>query len=657
MKKTIKHILLLVSLVIFLGSCTSNSTDITNILSPYLIPNQKNTKLLRVSSQDSLGNTSVNIHSGEPTIIANISGPALITHIWIDPGQQDPSVLRQMMIRMYWDKETIPSVEVPFSDFFGCGFGYKEYNSIYLGMSGGSFYCLFPLPFEETARIELYNESGKSINNVSYQIDYQRIETFLSREVGYFHAYWRRDVRTDYDSDFLILKTRGRGHVVGVNLNIQSYNGKFDYLSGVEKVFVDGEKRPSITGTGTSDFFMGGNGFQHGIYQTPVSGLIYKDDSLGRISAYRYMIQDAIPFKKSIVFSIEHGRGNQDITDYSSTVYWYESEPHQAMPPVPKAAQRIPLRTVTAGHLFEAENLNIQLGKLKAHVEDMSEMGPEWSGSKEYIIETQDKSEFTVTFDKLEEVSYDVEIYYTRGPQFGNVGVYNGSEKVGEIKGYSPSKVPGGKITLKNIKNPEYSIVLRFNVQGKDSLSEGFMVGLDGINLNPNREYIPEWKTLGPFQITAKNTRHQKINIDNVFPPEKDINDKDIDLSMKHLIRQVVKPGADGYVSLDKLIRPNEPVMNYVMTNVWSPVAKIVSFYIGSDDAIKVFLNGKQVYRYVGIRFARPDQSQIFLRLQPGWNTLMLKVGNQTGNSGFYARILDRDRTLKYSTVQKLQKE
>ncbi|MGE5424880.1 MAG: DUF2961 domain-containing protein, partial [Syntrophothermus sp.] len=137
--KTIYNKLLLILLAGIFFGCTSNSTDITNILSPYLIPNEKNTKLLRVSSQDSLGNTSINIPAGTTKTIAAITGPALITRIWFDIGDQDPAMLRQMLIRMYWDKESSPSVEVPFSDFFGCGFGYKEFTSIYLNMAGGSY--------------------------------------------------------------------------------------------------------------------------------------------------------------------------------------------------------------------------------------------------------------------------------------------------------------------------------------------------------------------------------------------------------------------------------------------------------------------------------------------------------------------------------------
>ena len=97
-------------------------------------------------------------------------------------------------------------------------------------------------------------------------------------------------------------------------------------------IWVDGEVKPSIVGTGTEDYFSSGWYFNKGALQAPYHGLILKDDSLGRIAAYRLHVMDPIPFKKSIKFTIEHGQGNTEIADYSSTVYWYQLEPHKPFP-------------------------------------------------------------------------------------------------------------------------------------------------------------------------------------------------------------------------------------------------------------------------------------------------------------------------------------
>ena len=67
------------------------------------------------------------IPSGETVTLAEIDGPGIIQHIWITVDNKtsdaDCFVLRDLVLRMYWDGEETPSVESPLGDFFCCGFG------------------------------------------------------------------------------------------------------------------------------------------------------------------------------------------------------------------------------------------------------------------------------------------------------------------------------------------------------------------------------------------------------------------------------------------------------------------------------------------------------------------------------------------------------
>ncbi len=47
-------------------------------------------------------------------------------------------------------------------------------------------------------------------------------------------------------------------------------------------------------------------------------------------------------FRESILVSIEHGHGNNLTNDYSSTAYWYQTEPHMTFPALLPAAERLP---------------------------------------------------------------------------------------------------------------------------------------------------------------------------------------------------------------------------------------------------------------------------------------------------------------------------
>ncbi|MCK4578595.1 MAG: DUF2961 domain-containing protein, partial [Candidatus Marinimicrobia bacterium] len=279
-------------------------TNLDRVIGPSSLPHLKPSKLIQISSFDSTGanNDRINIHTGKTATIMDVKGPGVITRIWITIDSRDPHFLRRILLRMYWDGEVNPSVEVPVGDFFGTGFEYRHYASPYLGMTSGGYVCYFPMPFNKSARIEVVNETGQEVYAFYYHINYHKLEKKLAKDVAYFHAQWRRDPRTSSDENYVVLEAEGTGHLVGMNMSAQPYNKSMVYLEGDEMIYVDGEKFPSIYGTGTEDYFSSGWYFRTGEYAAPYHGLLLKDDATGRIAAYRYHINDAIPFKKSLLF-------------------------------------------------------------------------------------------------------------------------------------------------------------------------------------------------------------------------------------------------------------------------------------------------------------------------------------------------------------------
>lgn len=585
----------------------------------------------------------------------NVEGPGMIVRIWFAIDSRDPYFLRRLVMRIYWDNESRPSVEVPIGDFFGCGFKYKHYISQFIGMTSGGYICYFPMPFERSARIEITNETRHMLDGFLYQVEYQKFEGALASDVAYFHAQWNRSIRTNYDSNFSILNAEGKGHLVGVNLNMQSYDGKLGFLEGDEMIYVDGEKRPSIHGTGTEDYFSAGWHFDQGEFAGPYHGLIYKNDSLGQIAAYRFCILDPIPFKKNIKVTIEHGHGNQDIADYSSTAYWYQMEPHKPFPRFPIAGQRIPLRIVKPARMYEAEKLKFRLEGLKSQVMDMSDYGPEWGENRQILIEAHNKSSFGLDINGLKEFMYDMDLFYSKGPEYGNADIYVNNIKAGRILGYSPNTLPSGRIALLGLRNKTGSVEIRFVVTGKDTLSKGYSIGLDGISMVPERFYIPEWNLLGPFPNPRKAGLTRR-GLDSVYLPEKIVDlQKDYQGAVRYALRwHCEKTPQNGCFSLIDLINPHELVVAYAVTFIYSPDSRKAVLFFGSDDGSKVFFNGEEVYRFLGERLAEPDQAEIGLTMKPGWNTLLLKIENNFGAYSFYARLLDPSNELVVSANKKL---
>lgn len=351
-------------------------------------------KSRRISSYDRSGGNHdwVDIKAGEVKTVADISCCGIIRHIWCttwvgtSDWKEEKHYLRKLVLRMYWDDEQEPSVEVPLGDFFGIGHGMrKNFASGPLSMSpedGRGFNCYFPMPFEKRARITIENNCENHANFYFY-IDYEEYES-LNGDFGYFHAQWRREnntlgwapkepgildrekanlpgepswlpaawlrKNTDGIDNYVILEAEGRGKYVGCNLNIDVFERQANdwYGEGDDMIFIDGEPwPPSLHGTGTEDYFNTAfcptqeySSLWHGI--TVYSGGKAGFNWGGKNSLYRFHVNDPIHFEKSIRVTIEHGHANKLSNDYSSTAYWYQTEPHKTFPPLLPVHERLP---------------------------------------------------------------------------------------------------------------------------------------------------------------------------------------------------------------------------------------------------------------------------------------------------------------------------
>jgi hypothetical protein len=628
-------------------------SELENCISLGRLPYLKAGKMIQVASFDSTGgnNDRINIHAGKTATIAELKGPGVITRIWLTIDSRDPYFLRRILLRFYWDGEENPSVEVPVGDFFGTGFGYKHYIAQFIGMTSGGYYCYFPMPFNKSARIEVVNETGQEIYAFYYHINYYKLENPLEDDVAYFHAQWNRDIRTDYNGNYTILEAEGEGHFVGVNMSMQPYGRSLWYLEGDEMIYVDGEKFPSIYGTGTEDYFTSGWYFKNGEFSAPFHGLIIKDEETGRIAAYRHHIRDAIPFKKSIKVTIEHGHGNAEIVDFSSLAYWYQKEPHKKFKPIKEAGLRIPLRVVIPNGAIEAEDLQLESQKVIGEPESMAAFGAEWSGLTHLKVRSPEKgATFTLTIPSLTEIGYTIDAYFTKGPEYGKVDIYCAGKKVGEYDGYNEEIFPGGKVRLENLDVINGAIKLKFAAAGKNEKSSGTDIGIDCFVMHPKRVFIPEWYMIGPFP-NERESDILRYGLDTVYPPEKEI---DYSKTYTGADGQTVAwkkytTPENGYISLWDKFKPYEFVVSYAITYIYSPKEQSVDLLLGSDDGAKVFLNGEELYRFLDVRISAPDQDRVSLNLKKGWNELLVKIENNFGGWAFYARVIDPKKNLIFS--------
>ncbi len=292
-------------------------------------------------------NPFIRIKSGETFTLAEIEGPGAIQHIWMTPTGN----WRFSIIRIYWDDETTPSVEVPVGDFFGMGWcEYAPLVSQTVCVNPGSaFNCYWPMPFRKKCKITMENINDKDEMRLYYQIDYTLTE--VPDNAAYFHAQFRR-TNPNATSDYSIVDgIRGKGHFVGVYM-AWGVNNNGWWGEGEIKFFIDGDgKFPTICGTGTEDYFCGSYNFDRGgeytEFCTPYAGLhqVIRPDgtyrSQQRFGLYRWHIMDPVRFEKDLKITIldlgwrHGGRYLPQKSDISSVTFWYQAEPHAAFPEFP----------------------------------------------------------------------------------------------------------------------------------------------------------------------------------------------------------------------------------------------------------------------------------------------------------------------------------
>lgn len=315
-----------------------------------------------------------NLPSGQTRILADVDGPGIIQHIWITISEESDAgyfTLSDVVLRMYWDHEETPSVEVPLGDFFLNGFStYCQVNSMPIVVNPVRGYnCYFPMPFRNHAKITVENQHPGEVKSFFYQIDYTLYDE-LPDNTAYFHAQYRRQRVTQLKQDYVILdQVQGQGQYVGTYMAHTALE-RYWYGEGELKFFMDGDKEyPTICGTGLEDYFGGGFGFVvdqrketpgvESLYQTPFLGFHYYSQKEPHHSwrfegacppmrsFYRFHIMDPIRFDHDLKVTAQQigicNRGLFERQDDISTVaYWYQSEPHGTFPILPTREYRWP---------------------------------------------------------------------------------------------------------------------------------------------------------------------------------------------------------------------------------------------------------------------------------------------------------------------------
>ena len=331
------------------------------------LPRLRNSRRCRTSSYDRTGANEdyVTVPGSGSHELLHVKGAGRITHMWVTVLGKNPDQLRTTSLRMWWNGASEPSVDVPIGDFFGVGHGEtRNFVSMPLQMSptdGKAMNSWWSMPFHTEARIEVLNESDEEISHFFYYVDYE-MDDQPDLSLGLFHAWFNREnpadgidetgidnhafqmhgTNLDGAGNYDILITEGRGHYVGCVVsvtNLRHTDLSNWYGEGDDMIFIDGDSKPTLHGTGTEDYFNTA-WCPTETYHAPYHGITMPGGPnwSGRICCYRFHIEDPVIFQKSLRVSIEHGHANRRSDDWSSVAYWYQDTPK------PPSMRRIPVK-------------------------------------------------------------------------------------------------------------------------------------------------------------------------------------------------------------------------------------------------------------------------------------------------------------------------
>ena len=257
----------------------------------------------------------VNVPREQRVSLREVRGQGYIAQLWITfPGwfwqhwdvkqPTSQTLLKTLILRIYWDGQDRPAVECPVGDFFGNGLcEISNFTSRYFGMSSGGFYCKFPMPFRTSFRVEFENLDEHIDTYIFANILYQLTDE-PPPETGYFHAQFRTG-RNPGPEPMPVLEAHARGHYVGTVVSAQGEDHHYlSFLEAPEYVHVDDDwETPRLVGTGLEDYFLGGWYFREGVFTGELHGVPSKDALNSSVAMYRVHEADAVRFQRRIRFA------------------------------------------------------------------------------------------------------------------------------------------------------------------------------------------------------------------------------------------------------------------------------------------------------------------------------------------------------------------
>ncbi|MFP4057191.1 MAG: LamG-like jellyroll fold domain-containing protein [Candidatus Brocadiia bacterium] len=149
------------------------------------------------------------------------------------------------------------------------------------------------------------------------------------------------------------------------------------------------------------------------------------------------------------------------------------------------------------------------------------------------------------------------------------------------------------------------------------------------------RRAVRAWQVLGPFLNPGGRPFGPKL------PPD----GRPVELERAYQgaggeVRWRAHHSEADRLDFDSLFEPDDRAVAYAAFWLRSP-RRQAAFAVGSDDECTVWLNGRQVLRGDNAGYVRPGEFVRRVELEPGWNEVLVKVSESTGQWRLVFEVLD----------------
>lgn len=247
-------------------------------------------------------------------VLLDVKGPGVVTAFHV--SDQNGCDASKLMLRVWYDDEADPAIEMPLMDFLGdIEAKAKPYSTIYFSRVRRSHNFRLPMPFRERIRMEVENPTDR--NAFGYlETQWDEVQA-IPEDSGYLRVAYRSGTFKFPHEDLVLCDIASAGTIVAHWLQLDGdhpacVQGQ-GTCEGNHELYLDGETQPSYESLGAEDFY--GHSWGFGDLESDFYSAIMRYESTQKggslVALIRARDTDRITFRKScrMLLTYKHDLG------------------------------------------------------------------------------------------------------------------------------------------------------------------------------------------------------------------------------------------------------------------------------------------------------------------------------------------------------------